>query len=150
MGLAATRDQVFREGRQLGEALVDARGDKGAGAPAAGQQAFGDQAVYRLAYRDARDVEILGQVAFRRNGVVLMQLAALDGVAQVSLQLQVQRRGIILGQAANGFGKRHIWNLCSHIGSGLVEAHERPPFPDSMDFICATDRASVSRIPALT
>jgi hypothetical protein len=92
---APARDHVLGEGRQLGEALLDPGGHEGARALATGQQALADQAVQGLAHGDARDAELLGHVAFGRQGVVGREDLLLDGFAQRALQLLVERRVIL-------------------------------------------------------
>jgi len=79
------RDHVFRKGRQLGKALFHPGGDEGAGALAAGEQALADQAVQRLAHRDARDAELLGHVPLGGQGVVGTQDLLVDRLAQGAL-----------------------------------------------------------------
>ena len=51
-----------------------------------------DQAVDRLAHRDARDRQLGRDLALRRQGVVRCEHPLLDGLTERPLQLLVQRR----------------------------------------------------------
>jgi len=102
------RDHVLGKGRQLGKTLLHPGGDKGAGALAADQQAFVDQAVQRLADGDSRNREIVGQVPLWRQGLVGGQHVLGDRRAQGALQLLIQRRAALFVQSADGLGEvRH-------------------------------------------
>ena len=68
--LAAARTHVFGERGELGEIFLDAVADEGARALAAHQQPFRDQAVDGLAHGDARDTELVGEIALGRQRVV--------------------------------------------------------------------------------
>src|SRR5204862_463420 len=76
---------------QLGEVLLDARGDEVARALAAHQQALLDQAVERLSHRDARNRELGRDLALRRKGVVGRQQPPFDRLPQRPLELLVER-----------------------------------------------------------
>ncbi len=56
------------------------------------QQSFAHQAVDGLAHGDARDRELGGQIALRRQRVVGAEHAPVDGLAQRALQLLVERQ----------------------------------------------------------
>jgi hypothetical protein len=88
----AARAHVLGKRGQLGEVLFDAGVDEIARARAAHQQTFLDQAVDRLAHRDARDVQFERQLALGRQGFGGAVDAAVDRFAQGALQLLVQRQ----------------------------------------------------------
>jgi hypothetical protein len=98
---APARDHVFGEGGEFGEALLDARRDEGAGALPAREEALRDQAVQRLAHGDPRDAQLVRKLALRRQRVVRRKHLALDGFTQDTLQLPIERRVILLIDAAD-------------------------------------------------
>src|SRR5207244_1018703 len=90
----SARDHVLGEGRELGEVLVDARAHEIARALALDQVALGGQQVDRLAHRNARNLQIGGELAFRRQDIVGPEHALLDRTSQRPLQLLIQRHAI--------------------------------------------------------
>jgi hypothetical protein len=88
----SARAHVLGKRGQLGEVLFDAGVDEIARAGAAHQQTFLDQAVDRLAHRDARDVQFGRQLALGRQGLGRAVDAAVDRFAQGALQLLVERQ----------------------------------------------------------
>jgi hypothetical protein len=68
--LASAGAHVLGERGQLGEVLLDAIADEGAGPLLADQQAVFDQLVDGLAHRDARDLEHLGEIALGWQRIV--------------------------------------------------------------------------------
>ena len=69
------------------------------------QQAVGNQAIERLAHRDARHREIRGEIAFRGQRVVGAENAAVDGLAQRSLQFLIQRQIAATVKRSHCFGE---------------------------------------------
>jgi len=72
-----------------------------AGALPAREEALRDQAVQRLAHRDPRDAKLVRKLALRRKGVIRRKHLALDGFTQDTLQLPIERRVILLIDAAD-------------------------------------------------
>ncbi len=111
---AAAGTHVFRERRQLREVLFHARRHEVARALAPHQQSFFHQPFDRLAHRDARHRQFLGQLALRRQGVVDAQYALLDGFAQGALQLLVERQLAVRIERAQQVGQGgHFGNVSS-------------------------------------
>ncbi len=71
-------------------------------------RSFRDEAVDRLAHRDARDREFFREVAFGRQCIVGRQQLVLDRAAQTALELLVKRLGGGLVQPSDDFEQRHV------------------------------------------
>src|SRR5581483_4995579 len=91
-----------RELSYFGEVLLHARGNEGSRSLPAHQQAFTDEAIDRLAYGDARDLELGGKVALGRQCIIGPEHPGLDRLTQRPLQLLIQRQRVGLVQLAYG------------------------------------------------
>ncbi|MNJ03625.1 hypothetical protein D3C73_1640220 [compost metagenome] len=57
----------------------------------ADQKTIADEIIHRLAHCDATDAGAFGNITLRRQGVAMLQAAAIDGVFNRLAQFQVKR-----------------------------------------------------------
>ena len=95
-GPVAALQQLFGETGQVRQRLLDARRDVIAGAAAAHHQALADQLVDGLARGHPRDVELLGQQAFGRQGLVDLVAAGAHVVDEFARHLHVEGRIVVV------------------------------------------------------
>ncbi|MNT55461.1 hypothetical protein D3C72_1926950 [compost metagenome] len=96
MGVEAAARHVLGKRGQARQRLLhlgDRLDDKSAGAVAPHQQAVAHEIVDGLAHGHAADIGVIGQIALRRQGVAMIELARLDGVFQRLPQFQIERTG---------------------------------------------------------
>ena len=104
--IAAPGAHVLGKRCELREVLVDAVGNEIAGALATDEQSFSRETVDRLAYRNAGNAEILGELALGGKRIVGTENPLFDRVAEPALKLLVERKAFVRVEIAQDLCQR--------------------------------------------